>query len=94
MVINVHVADETGRLDTIAWTSDYISSEWVQVEVAEDFETDDLNPGDYILEGNKLVYSPTVGTIDLLKAQVTALTERNEFLEDCVAEMAEQVYGE
>lgn len=30
----------------------------------------------------------------LLKAQVQAQTERSDFLEDCIAEMAAQVYGE
>lgn len=30
----------------------------------------------------------------LLKAQVQAQTERSDFLEDCIAEMAVQVYGE
>lgn len=29
----------------------------------------------------------------LLKAQVQALTDRNEFMEDCIAEMATQVYA-
>ena len=29
----------------------------------------------------------------LLKAQVQALTDRNEFLEDCIAEMATIIYG-
>ncbi len=29
----------------------------------------------------------------LLRAQVQALSDREEFLEDCIAEMAVQVYG-
>lgn len=29
----------------------------------------------------------------LLKAQVQALSERNDFIEDCIAEMAGMVYG-
>ena len=31
--------------------------------------------------------------VALLQAQVQALTERGEFLEDCIAEMAMKVYG-
>lgn len=94
MIINIHT-DADGRLDTIVWSSDILPAEYQcqQVEVADDFSTD-ANPGDYILKDGALVYSPTVATVDLLKAQVAALTERNEFLEDCVAEMAERVYGE
>ena len=30
----------------------------------------------------------------LLKAQVSAATERSDFIEDCIAEMAVQVYGD
>lgn len=33
-----------------------------------------------------------VSEIELLKAQVQAMTERNDFLEDCVAEIAMKVY--
>ena len=29
----------------------------------------------------------------LLKAQIKAQTERSDFIEDCIAEMATQVYG-
>lgn len=35
----------------------------------------------------------TVRENTLLKAQVAAASERQEFLEDCIAEMAAQVYG-
>ena len=35
---------------------------------------------------------PTVDDITLLKAQVSALTEQNDFLEDCLVEMAGIVY--
>lgn len=30
---------------------------------------------------------------ELLSAQIEALSDRNEFIEDCIAEMAEQVYA-
>lgn len=40
----------------------------------------------------KVVEQP-IGQVALLQAQVQALTERGEFLEDCIAEMAAKVYG-
>lgn len=97
MIIHVHT-DDNGRLDTILWTDMDLSympayQEFKRIEVPDDFDQE-ANPGDYILKEGTLVYSPTVSPMDLLNAQITALTERNEFLEDCVAEMAEQVYGD
>lgn len=57
-------------------------------------------------EDGKRVYRPTTETVEklrreavleaentLLKAQVQALSDRNEFVEDCMAEMAMQVYA-
>lgn len=45
-------------------------------------------------------YPDTPGTFEtlqqenkLLKAQLQAQTERSDFIEDCIAEMATQVYG-
>lgn len=41
--------------------------------------------------------NPTVESLvaenKLLKAQIQAQTERSDFIEDCIAEMATQVYG-
>ena len=36
---------------------------------------------------------PPIGQVALLQAQVQALTERGEFMEDCIAEMAMRVYN-
>ena len=36
---------------------------------------------------------PPIDETELLKAQVKALSERNDFMEDCIAEMAELVYS-
>ena len=42
-------------------------------------------------------YPDTLETLQqenkLLKAQIQAQTERSDFIEDCIAEMATQVYG-
>ncbi|MCI8342560.1 MAG: hypothetical protein HFE62_05040 [Firmicutes bacterium] len=35
---------------------------------------------------------PQPTEMELLKAQIAAVVERNEFLEDCLAEMAAEVY--
>ena len=32
--------------------------------------------------------------LPMLKAQIQALSDRNDFVEDCIAEMAAVVYGE
>ena len=37
--------------------------------------------------------APGVDEMTLLQAQVQALSDRNEFLEDCIAEMAEIIYA-
>lgn len=37
--------------------------------------------------------SENISDVDLLRAQNKALTERTEFLEDVIAEMAMEVYG-
>lgn len=97
MIIQVHT-DSDGRLDTILWTDMDLSyipdyKDFQRIEVADDF-SENVNPGDYLLRDGALVYSPAVAPMEMLKAQIAALTERNEFLEDCVAEMAEEIYGE
>ncbi len=70
------------------------------VEVAEPEGWDWEHIGDWVLQDGVLVYEPLpvedVPEVDetaLLKAQVQALSERGEFLEDCIAEMAMLVYG-
>ena len=32
--------------------------------------------------------------LPMLKAQIQAISDRNDFIEDCIAEMATVVYGE
>lgn len=47
--------------------------------------------GEIEAEIAKLPVSPPSET-ELLKAQLKAVVERNEFIEDCIAEMAMQIY--
>ena len=58
---------------------------------------------DFYRGGNKVVSPLTAarqevqtmqGELPMLKAQIQAISERNDFIEDCIAEMATGVYGE
>ena len=57
------------------------------------------NISDYLYTEEGYTYDPLPrdpeqpDEITLLRAQVQALSERNEFMEDCIAEMAEMVYA-
>ena len=64
--------------------------------------TDALPEGDvsdYLYVNGQYVYDPLPrdpeqpDELTLLRAQVRALSERNEFMEDCIAEMAMLVYS-
>ena len=53
--------------------------------------------GDFVewTEEEKSEYYPeqsNISDIELLKAQIQAITDRNDFIEDCIAEMAMEVY--
>lgn len=58
---------------------------------------------DFYREGEKVVSPLTAAQKDvatmqadlpMLKAQIQAISDRNDFIEDCIAEMAAVVYGE
>ncbi len=58
---------------------------------------------DFYRDGNKVVSALAAAQqeaqtlkedIPMLKAQIQALSDRNDFVEDCIAEMAAVVYGE
>ncbi len=58
---------------------------------------DDIS--DYLFIAGEYVYAPLPrdpeqpDELTLLRAQVRALSDRNEFMEDCIAEMAMLVYS-
>lgn len=91
-VIKSQNSDRTYRLDGFTEsggtdTYDGISDLSGYVLTNEDgtpaeYETPELSPAELLQSENKL-----------LKAQLQALTERSEFLDDCIAEMATQVYS-
>ena len=58
---------------------------------------------DFYREGGKVVSPLTAAQkkvetmqtdLPMLKAQIQAISDRNDFIEDCIAEMATVVYGE
>ena len=58
---------------------------------------------DFYREGEKVVSTLTAAQkevetmqadLPMLKAQIQAISDRNDFIEDCIAEMAAVVYGE
>lgn len=58
---------------------------------------------DFYREGEKVVSPLTAAQkemetmqadLPMLKAQIQAISDRNDFIEDCIAEMAAVVYGE
>lgn len=58
---------------------------------------------DFYREGEKVVSPLTASQkemetmqtdLPMLKAQIQAISDRNDFIEDCIAEMATVVYGE
>ena len=79
---------------------DYIQINYVakelEIDVDEDseFTIEEIQAGieerkeRYFKEKNK----KEVGEIGVLKAQIKAMSERSDFIEDCIAEMATKVY--
>lgn len=64
-------------------------------------EIDQLPDGDGVLKTDlvtvwreKVYPVPTFVSNELLSAQIQSISDRQEFIEDCIAEMAMQVYSE
>lgn len=57
------------------------------------------NIADYLYVNGEFIYSPVANhntqpdEITLLRAQIQALSDRNDFMEDCIAEMAMLIYA-
>lgn len=95
------VTDENGRV--VASSTDSVCVGGTEVQAPDGFTPE--NQSEYRLDGGALMHDPLPPTqpapdpLDalraenaLLKAQVQALSERGEFVEDCLAEMAMAVY--
>lgn len=75
----VEVADTPGLLDEVAANYDALLRE---AKASEKSKTDLVEENEELAAENKL-----------LKAQVQAQTERSDFIEDCIAEMAGVIYA-
>lgn len=51
-----------------------------------------VSESEFVSRGGVLLENPP-SQLSLLEEKVKAQSERSDFLEDCIAEMAEQVYG-
>ena len=82
-----------GRVLSVTWPK-YAPSDAPTVETLPEGDT-----CDYLYRDGEFVYDPLpeepqpVDEVTLLRAQVQALSDRNEFMEDCIAEMAMMVYN-
>lgn len=99
------ILDGTNKVVNIAESAYQVETSWREIPSntpVQIGDTMDMNNAYYDPEGN-LRLSPEVKTyseklqlekdITLKNAQIKALTDRNEFLEDCMAEMATIVYA-
>ena len=76
------------------------NGEYVQEKHGKPLYDDSGRPnfhGDFVewTEEEKSEYYPeqsNISDIELLKAQIQAIGDRNDFIEDCIAEMAMEVY--
>ncbi len=66
---------------------DEVQQNWVYNSITGEFS-----------EPSKLTHVPTIEELQaenkLLKVQLQAQSDRSDFIEDCIAEMATQVYGD
>ena len=94
--------DATGRVCAAALGG--ILPDGMEIAVPDGFEME--RHGDWRMENGMLVHDPRPEPEEgeteterlraenvLLRAQVQALSDRGEFVEDCIAEMATKVYG-
>ena len=99
------ILDDTNKVVNIAESAYQVETNWQEIPSNTPVSIGDTmgtNNAYYDPEGN-LRLSPEVKTyselldlekdITLKNAQIKALTDRNDFLEDCVAEMASIVYA-
>lgn len=89
--------DEKGLI--ISSTRERILKDQIEVEMTDESETLNYKYVDGELveltpEEKSEYYpdQPNISDIELLKAQIQAISERNDFIEDCIAEMTMEVY--
>lgn len=91
------LTDENGRI--ISSTRERILKEQIEVELKDESETLKYKYVDgeliELTPEEKSEYYPeqsNISDIEILKAQIQAISDRNDFIEDCIAEMAMEVY--
>lgn len=89
--------DEKGLITSS--TRERILKEQIEVEMTDESETLNYKYVDgelvELTPEEKSEYYPeqsNISDIELLKAQIQAISERNDFIEDCIGEMATEVY--
>lgn len=89
--------DEKGLITSS--TRERLLKEQIEVEMTDESETLDYK----YIDGELVELTPeekseyyleqsNISDIELLKAQIQAISERNDFIEDCIAEMGMEVY--
>lgn len=102
--VSAEKVDETifkDNLSTMAGSDGETETVYHNVELIQQVHYSDANPpGWYLCFREKTAQELAMEQLDktirenaLLAAQVAAASDRQEFLEDCIAEMAAQVYG-
>lgn len=83
----------------ISSTRERILKEQIEVEMTDESETLNYKYVDgelvELTPEEKSEYYPeqsNISDIKLLKAQIQAISDRNDFIEDCISEMAMEVY--
>lgn len=89
--------DEKGLITSS--TRERILKEQIEVETTDESETLNYKYVDgelvELTPEEKSEYYPeksNISDIELLKAQIQAISERNDFIEDCIGEIATEVY--
>lgn len=72
---------------------DEVYQNWVYNAETNKWSEPENNPGSSTKQTDEEKITALKQENKLLKAQLQAQTERSDFIEDCIAEMAVQVYG-
>lgn len=97
---------ENGTVTNIIWLYPANASDFPDAVPCGDLPVaiGDTYDGENFYRGGEKVVSPLTAArqevqtmqeeLPVLKAQIQAISDRNDFIEDCIAEMAAVVYGE
>lgn len=93
----IKIIDEPGQQEEQAWTETVDYQVYVLYSEEEYNERQMQKQEQELVENLREAHINYIGDLieenKLLKAQVQAMSDRNDFIEDCIAEMAEIVYA-